>query len=159
MASRQDFDPEDWRLIVSSPSLVGLAVSGASPSGTFGMAREMLAVGAAAADLAKTTPENRLIHDLLEDVRSDAAGELRPQGVGSIEEARSWAVAQLGRLPAVLAQGHAGREGDELRQWLMEVANRVAEAAREGGFLGFGGEQVSDAEKAAVAELRTVLGL
>lgn len=159
MATREDYGAEDWRLIVSSPSLVGLVVSAASPSGSLGMAREMLAVGAAAADLAEAKPENRLIEDLLEDVRSGAAEELRPNGVASIEEARSWAVAHLSRLAEVLDRGRAGREGEELREWLVEVAIRVAEAAREGSFLGLGGERVSDAEKEAVAELRKTLGL
>jgi hypothetical protein len=35
----------------------------------------------------------------------------------------------------------------------------VAEAAKEGGFLGFGGAQVSDKEAAAIKELSTALGV
>jgi hypothetical protein len=34
----------------------------------------------------------------------------------------------------------------------------VAEASKEGGFLGFGGVQVSEAEKATLAEIATALG-
>jgi pimeloyl-ACP methyl ester carboxylesterase len=35
------------------------------------------------------------------------------------------------------------------KAWLLQVADNVAEASKEGGFLGFGGVDVSDAEKAA----------
>jgi hypothetical protein len=38
------------------------------------------------------------------------------------------------------------------------LASKVAEASKEGGFLGFGGVQVSDAEKAALAEISSALG-
>jgi hypothetical protein len=34
----------------------------------------------------------------------------------------------------------------------------VAEASKEGGFLGFGGVQVSEAEKATLAEIAAALG-
>ena len=42
--------------------------------------------------------------------------------------------------------------------WLAKVANDVAEASNEGGFLGFGGVAVSDAEKATLSEISGVLG-
>jgi len=37
------------------------------------------------------------------------------------------------------------------------VSQAVAEAASEGGFLGFGGVKVSEAEKATLAEITTAL--
>jgi hypothetical protein len=39
---------------------------------------------------------------------------------------------------------------------LVRVAGEVAAAAREGGFLGFGGKQISDAEAAVLDEIRTI---
>jgi len=39
----------------------------------------------------------------------------------------------------------------------MSVAENVAKAAKEGGFLGFGGERVSEGEKALFADLGRVL--
>ena len=44
------------------------------------------------------------------------------------------------------------------RAWLREVAQKAAEAGNEGGFLGFGGVAVSDAEKATLSEISTALG-
>jgi hypothetical protein len=39
----------------------------------------------------------------------------------------------------------------------MEIAQNTAEASTEGGFLSFGGVQVSDAEKATLAEIASAL--
>ena len=43
------------------------------------------------------------------------------------------------------------------REWLKAIAAKVAEAGTEGGFLGFGGEKVSAAEKATLDRLARAL--
>ena len=45
------------------------------------------------------------------------------------------------------------------KSWLREISQHVAEAAREGGFLGIGGVAVSEAEKATLAEISSALKL
>ena len=45
------------------------------------------------------------------------------------------------------------------KSWLFSVSRRVAEAASEGGFLGFGGVQVSAAERATLDEIAEALGI
>jgi len=47
----------------------------------------------------------------------------------------------------------------EARQWLLDVGRRVAEAKKEGGILGIGGEQVSSPEKDTLMYLADALGL
>jgi hypothetical protein len=44
------------------------------------------------------------------------------------------------------------------KDWLYAVAERTAEAGKEGGFLGFGGVAVSDAERATLLEIHAALG-
>ena len=44
------------------------------------------------------------------------------------------------------------------RRFLIEVATRVAEASKEGGFLGVGGTLVSAEEKAALGEVGMAAG-
>jgi hypothetical protein len=46
----------------------------------------------------------------------------------------------------------------EYRQWVLQAAEKVAMAATEGGFLGFGGERLSEGEKKILAELKSALG-
>jgi hypothetical protein len=44
------------------------------------------------------------------------------------------------------------------KTWLRTISQKVAEASSEGGFLGIGGVQVSDAEKATLADIAKALG-
>ena len=50
-------------------------------------------------------------------------------------------------------------EAAAFRQWLLATAQAAADAAKEGGFMGFGAEQVSEREQAMLDELRSALGL
>ena len=45
------------------------------------------------------------------------------------------------------------------KAWLYSVSRTVAEAASEGGFLGFGGVQISDAERATLDDIAEALGV
>jgi hypothetical protein len=49
-------------------------------------------------------------------------------------------------------------EAQGFKQWLVAVTQKVAEAAKEGGFLGFGGTQVSEQEGATIKEVSAALG-
>jgi hypothetical protein len=42
---------------------------------------------------------------------------------------------------------------------MVEVAQDAADAAKEGGFMGFGAEQVSQGEQGMLDQLRTTLGV
>jgi hypothetical protein len=67
------------------------------------------------------------------------------------------AVAELAAVAALVA-GKAPEAAPGFRDWLKAIAGRVAEAGTEGGFLGFGGEKVSSAEKATLDRIATALG-
>jgi hypothetical protein len=63
------------------------------------------------------------------------------------------ALAEVGSLLDAKAPGEAAA----FKAWLHGISKKVAEAAKEGGFLGFGGVQVSDAEKATIDEVEKAL--
>ena len=50
-------------------------------------------------------------------------------------------------------------EAAAYRAMLADVAHKAAEASKEGGFLGFGGVRVSDAEHAFIAEVKQAAGI
>jgi hypothetical protein len=50
-------------------------------------------------------------------------------------------------------------QADGFKSWLVAIAGKVANAGREGGFLGFGGEKVSAAETTAMQDLSSFLGV
>ena len=43
------------------------------------------------------------------------------------------------------------------KAWLQEVAQKAADAGAEGGFLGFGGVAVSEAERSTLSEISVAL--
>jgi hypothetical protein len=43
MATKADFTPDEWKSLLQSPLLVGVAVSAAEPNGLFGMLKESMA--------------------------------------------------------------------------------------------------------------------
>src|SRR5262245_47851708 len=49
-------------------------------------------------------------------------------------------------------------EAAAFKTWLREISQKVAEAAVEGSFLGFGGVRVSDAETATLRDISKALG-
>jgi hypothetical protein len=53
----------------------------------------------------------------------------------------------------------APSDADAYKQWIYQIAKRSAEAAKEGGVLGFGGEKVSSAEVTALSEVAAALGI
>ena len=49
-------------------------------------------------------------------------------------------------------------ESAAFRQWLLATAQAAADAAKEGGFLGFGAVQVSEGEQNMLDQLRAAIG-
>ncbi len=72
------------------------------------------------------------------------AADVKPKAIAALREVAPSSTPRPPRTPAFKA-------------WLEDLARRVAEASKEGGFLGFGGVQVSDAEKATLAEISAAL--
>jgi hypothetical protein len=48
-------------------------------------------------------------------------------------------------------------EAAAFARWLVAAAQSAAEAAKEGGFMGFGAEQVSDREEAMLDQVRAAV--
>jgi hypothetical protein len=67
--------------------------------------------------------------------------------------------AALAELRAVseIVDAKAQDDAAGFKAWLQDVAQKAAEAGTEGGFLGFGGVAVSDAEKSTIAEISSAL--
>ncbi|AFZ69051.1 hypothetical protein [Deinococcus peraridilitoris] len=160
------FGSEEWFTVLNGPGRAGLAVIAASPSGITGL----LAEAGAMADVireAMRAPETPLMGALVQayghtsrdeyKALREAAGEdaQQPRDLARVKEQALegvrralWTVTTKGTPEDVVAY----------KKLLLDVAQRVAGAAKEGGFLGIGGVQVSEAEKAAIAELRQLLG-
>ncbi|RUA03369.1 MAG: hypothetical protein DSY89_00855 [Deltaproteobacteria bacterium] len=154
---KEDFTAEEWQTLFNAPSMAGLAVTAASPSGPIGVMKEMFSVGMSLADLVKKKSDNTLIQALVEDVKKRGTKPKKPENVKNMEEVKTYALQQLQTAADILDKKNAGDEGEEFKSWLIDISQRTAEAAKEGGFLGFGGERVSSEEEAALSEISAIL--
>jgi hypothetical protein len=158
MSIKDQFTADEWKSVAHGPFLISTAIGMADPSGPFGMMKEGMALAGAvkhaiqgeAGELAKEVATDLRHH---RPSRSDLVGE----GVRSTDEARTNAVAKL-RSVAALVGTKAGADAAAYTSWLAGIAGAVAEAGKEGGFLGIGGEAVSADEEQAITEIRSALG-
>ena len=161
MATKGDFTTDEWNQIRRAPFMAGLAVVAASPSGPFGLIKEMFAVGKMVAEVKTQGASNDLVKALVSELETGAREQSAPaelQGK-TPDQVKSFAIESLGQIAALIEKKAKPDEVQGFNQWVVAVAQKVAEAAKEGGFLGFGGTQVSDQEAATIKELSTALGI
>ena len=61
-------------------------------------------------------------------------------------------------MSAIVSAKATAEEAAAFKQWLLTTAQDAADAAKEGGFLGFGAVQVSEGEQSMLEQLRVTLG-
>jgi hypothetical protein len=163
MATKSDFTPEQWGKLVQAPLLADFAVSAADPSGLIGTLQEGMASARALAAAKSDPSSDALIKAVVEDLltaEGRAAARKRVQSLiqgAELSQIKARALAELGEAGKIL-DTVAPADAGPFKKWLNAVANSVAEAASEGGFLGFGGVKVSEAERATLGEISTALG-
>jgi hypothetical protein len=165
MASKADFTPDEWKLLLQSPIIAGIAVSAADPSGLIGMMKEGMASARAVLQATADPNADALVKAVAGDFETSEGRGLAQDGVkaaiaGATKPTDIVAKA-LDSLKAVssLLDRKGGADAVPFKTWLSGVAKAVSEAAPEGGFLGFGGTKVSEAEKATVAQIAATLGV
>jgi hypothetical protein len=161
MVSKSDFAPVEWARIVQAPLLAGFAVSCADPSSFIGSIQESFATAKIVVE-GTNNQTNPLIHAVCQELatsngRADAREGLRTiSQAAKIEDMKERSLEALKDVANILAH-KAPQDAHAFKDWLKDIATKVAEAGTEGGFLGFGGIKVSDLEKATLDEIATIL--
>lgn len=160
MAAKSDFTPDEWKLLLESVMMSGIAVTAAEPSGlwgtlkeSFASARTMASGKAGSSDLIKAlvadfeTSEGRSVarEGLSEKLKGSNPAEITAKSIDTLRQA------------AALLDAKAPGEAADVKAWLRQISASVAEASKEGGFLGFGGVEVSSSEKATLEEIDAAL--
>lgn len=161
MTTQADYTPAEWQTIVQAPAMAGMVVMLTGKSGPFQLVKEMFAVSKALAEVAQQETANPLLKSVVESVKTAKAEDFKvdQQRFQSIEEAQAHALAAVKAVTALLDSKAPQAEADEFKRWLLGIGQQVAAAAKEGGFLGFGGQQVTEEERAAINTLGTALGV
>lgn len=164
MADKSSFTPDEWKLVMSSPMLAGLAVTMAEPSGLWGMLKESMASANALIAAGKDAKASPLMKAMLADMetsegRSAARDEVTAGMSGKAPaEIKSAVISKLNQAGRIL-DAKAPNEAPAFKSWLKHVADQVAESANEGGVMGIGGTRVTDNEKATIAEVGRALNV
>ena len=158
MSKQSDYTAEEWKSLISAPFAAGLVISLADMSGPIGMAKEAVAVFEGVIE-PLTTSSNELIKAIADGWKTQTSKpDLPDLPRDSPDNAKRWIIDLCKQAAAIVSQ-KSPAEADEFKRWMVSLAQKTAEASKEGGFLGIGGTLVSDSEKAAVAELAAALGV
>jgi hypothetical protein len=155
MTSKQDFTDEEWTRIRRAPLVAGVAISLADPGGPIEVAKETMASLRAA-----TLPPSQeellaavaLEVQALAQQRQNPLGDFRPTSGQQVVE-------ELGAVNEPVTAEASPQEAEAFRRWLVAAAQAAADAAKEGGFMGFGAEQVSAGEQQMLDRVRGALGM
>jgi hypothetical protein len=158
MTSKASFTDEEWDRVLRAPMVAGMAITIADPGGPIEISREMMATLRAA-----TVPPSQ--EELLAAVALDIQAMLQQKQnparnfkPTSAATAGTEILDELRAVDAVVAAKATPEETQAFRAWLVTAAQAAADAAKEGGFMGFGAVQVSEGEQAMVDQLRSALG-
>jgi hypothetical protein len=130
MTRKSEFNAEEWSRIVSGPALAALRVIAAHRGGTI---RESLSLARAYQEARK-----RGGSELLDELVASAP-QLDRQELRSPDALREETDARLREALELLTQRATPEEVEDYKRFALGVADTVAHAHREGGFLGIGG--------------------
>jgi hypothetical protein len=147
--AKADFNAEEWSKVLEAPVLAGLRVVAADRGGTI---RESLAIGKVYAEARRAQGQSQLLDELV--ASPPAVDPQQLQGAGDIARASSERLREALRL---VSEKGAAEDIQAYKRFVIDVAQAAAEAHKEGGFIGIGGKQISEAEKTALDEIRAIL--
>ncbi len=158
MTAKKDFTEEEWTQLLKAPTAVGLYIMMADPNFLIGTMKEALTISTEIIKREKAQNSELLAALLAEFHNKDMAKQARIEfEKKDLEAMRQAAWDALQKAVEILDKKATPEESAEIRQWLYDLARKTAEAATEGGFLGFGGTRVSEKEKEALSKLKELL--
>lgn len=162
MSNKRDYTAEEWQLLLDVPAAVGTAVMQAGKSG-IGSIKEAMALASGILGARKGYEGVELVEALVNariengekstiETFSSPYRELTPDQIceDALEKCRAAVL--------ILDAKATSEEKTRYLDWSISLAERVANAAKEGGFLGIGGERVSQEEKDVIAAVRAAFG-
>jgi len=161
MSLKDNFTPDEWFQVMTGPGRVGAAVVAASPSGLTGLVAEAQAMAGTIREQMAAADRTPLLEAMAADLMgTPPSAQDRPQEerAQSMEEARARSVEGVRQAVWLVGSKAGPQDLAAYRRLLLSVAERTAQAAKEGGFLGIGGEQVNEKERTVLDELRAVIG-
>jgi hypothetical protein len=156
VTTKSDFTEEGVR-VRRAPFVAGMAISLADPGGPIEMAKESMATVKSA-----TNPPSReqLLAEVALDIQAmtqQRQNPLKDYKLSKDAQAGQQILAELRAVKGIVATKATPEEATAFSQWLLATAQAAADAAKEGGFMGFRATQVSQGEKDMLDQVRSAL--
>jgi hypothetical protein len=153
-AARAKYTDDQWLKVRLAPLAAAQVVMIASPSGPVGTIKEAGAVARAIGEVKQEAAATSLLGIAFDtDLTMEELTHL-----GGRKATKESLLATIEEAVALVASTSPG-DAVAYRHFLTAVAMKVAEASKEGGFLGIGGTLVSEEEKAALGEVGVAAGV
>jgi hypothetical protein len=154
MTTKNDFTDEEWTRVLRAPFVAGMAISLADPGGPIEMSKETMTTMKSA-----TNPPTReqLLTEIALDIQSMTQQRESPIS-GFKPQAAQQILDELGAVSEIVTTKATAEEAAAFKQWLLTTAQAAADAAKEGGFMGFGAVQVSEGEQKMLDQVRAAIG-
>jgi hypothetical protein len=157
MTTKADYTDEEWAALRRAPLVAGMAISLADPGGPIELTHETLAALKGMSNPGSDLP---LLVAVSQDAmamsqqRRNPMGDFKPKGAAAGQQILD----EIRRVNGILEAKATPEEAAAFRAWLVQAAQAAADAAKEGGFMGFHAVRVSEGEKAMLEQLRKALG-
>jgi broad specificity phosphatase PhoE len=137
-----------------------MAISLADPGGPIEAVKETAATLKTVLGAAEGGGRGELVGAIAGEVTEDARNRKNPvagfkpsKGAGAGVEILD----ELREVNRIISEKATPEDAAAVRAWLLDAAQEAADAAKEGGFLGFHAERVSEGEQRMLDRLREVL--
>jgi hypothetical protein len=157
MTAKDAFSEEEWMRVIRAPFVAGMAITLADPGGPIEAAKETMASIKAA-----TNPPSReqLVSEIALDIQAQVQQHHNPvkgyRPTGSTPPGDQ-ILQELSEVCAIVSERATPEEASAFGNWLVATAEAAASAAKEGGFMGFKAELVSERENDMLDRVRTAV--
>ncbi|HEY6696223.1 MAG TPA: hypothetical protein VI006_25450 [Solirubrobacteraceae bacterium] len=159
MTSKTDFSEDEWTRLKRAPFVAGMAISLADPGGPIEVVKETAATLKTVRDAGESGGRGELVDAVAQEVvgeareRKNPLHDFKPKGALAGQQI----LEELTEVNRIVSAKAAPEEADAYRDWLRAAAQEAANAAKEGGFMGFRAERVSEGEQRMLDKLGEVL--
>jgi hypothetical protein len=144
MTGKADFTPEEWELVLEGPPSAGMIVVTAQRGGTI---RETITIAKAYVEARQQHGESELLDEIVA-----AKPEIDHTRYHSLDELKQSGLERLRDAVTLLETKATPTELEDYRHFVLTLADKVANAHREGA------TSVSQSEQTAIHEIAASLG-
>jgi broad specificity phosphatase PhoE len=150
MTSKSTFTDEEWTRLKRAPFVAGMAISLADPGGPIEAVKETSATLKEVLAAARGSGRGELVDAIARDAEADAQARKSPLAGFKPSKGATAGVEILDELREVnrlVTEKATADDAAAVRAWLLAAAQAAANAAKEGGFMGFRAQRVSEGEQ------------